>query len=1084
MTMNDVEFSETIAQLVHHKADYDASANHRCFEIEAVFPPRGKYADLFVRFVKVPSWHHPAYPESVHADAPHTHVVHYGRAYCKHEWLYPGENVADPKPIRIHLADVLSWFPGHVHNMVVTAEYNPKLRRFAIHEDTGAGAPIVSNALTTFDKSAFARLHARLSTEPHWTTSQTALLDICGSGQQCGLRMSCQAKALPQIKTACRQPTVDKCIARLTQLQQAGTVTWQNNVRGSVDNPWYQHFRVKTKTEVETKHVTHAELKTFLLNFKDNTYRYKKRYNFCERGIEVSLTMVKEQPGHLASHMSDALKSLASRPEKYELEVEYVGEGDTSSAASALRAGKDMVRILRKCLAYMQPVRNELARYPADETVTQIIQHFNHTLYPTETEHPVASRFCMKNPYVPTVVSLTPDRMDRLDLRQYTLFSKTDGYRSIGFVWQSTLYLLVEQKTCVAFPLSSASSPVNGCFVVDGEVYAPGNGRKLHYYIFDVYASPHGLVAELPLHARLQLARSLVGNAGSIVVHVKRPSTVEDGVGRIDYCECEGVVPRNDGYILMYAGPLTQSAAQPPMRQLVAMKWKTVEDCTADFRVQYDIRPPPPDGERNMIAVTLHALFTSHSNLSLHALTALTALTATPCATTTALPALRADVPFEPHDTAFVDPSLMTATAVVALPCDEKGVVCFGDEQQLLLYPTEIAEMQYDSHQRRWSVVRKRTDKTAPNALGVAIDNWELAHQPDFAPSENKVHDVAFLSQFATAGQTEFAQPTLDASSYYRASHAAARKTCGVTQYHNALKRSAVRWAVRQVGATTSCCADGLEVLELGCGRGTELVTCFMPMHVAAQPIKCYVGVDIDADGLLRASDGAYWRYHTMLQREQRTGDEVFPVVFLQGDCTRDVCGGSDDGDALDLAKWTHLPAHQRAYRRLFGAGQPSCGTFDCRLQFDVISVQFALHYMYRSPEFWRSLERLMRPGSMLVATVPNGEFITDKLTRHDGYYTVLTHDGFEFRYRRPDEPNGGVVCFSSTNIHEQEEPLFFASICRNIMAQHTTSLTCDIRSFATSDICDRDAAPTTRTDSEMEYSEEGHSVVVIRCCD
>ena len=58
--------------------------------------------------------------------------------------------------------------------------------------------------------------------------------------------------------------------------------------------------------------------------------------------------------------------------------------------------------------------------------------------------------------------------------------------------------------------------------------------------------------------------------------------------------------------------------------------------------------------------------------------------------------------------------------------------------------------------------------------------------------------------------------------------------------------------------------------MELGCGRGTELVTCFLPLHQLeenANKIQAYVGIDIDVDGLLRVNDGAYWRYCNVLKK-------------------------------------------------------------------------------------------------------------------------------------------------------------------------------------------------------------------------
>jgi len=1048
--MDDNIFIETINTLIYQKISYEKVNPSACFEIEAVFPPRGKYADLYIRFLKVPQWNHPAYPDCIVADELHTHIVYYGRAYCKHGWIYPGENVKEPKPIRIHAQNIF-WFPGHYHNMMVTAEYNISDRRFMILEEKTPCYPIVDNLETYFDKVKFSCLYKTLCFESKWQPSEISVLDICGSGYHCGLRMTCDSSLFSKIKNACRKRNVDESVEDIYKLQMQELITWQNNVRGEVlAAPWYNNFRIKTKTEVEKKNLSRSEIKQFLLNYKLNTYRFKKRYMFCDTdGFEISLTMVKEQSGENHAQMINILKCLSSCVEKYELEVEYKGQYKGQSIDSV---GEKMKNIIQFCIQNMQ---SESMPYGTiTENTTHIIKLYNRTLLPHYTNH--SDRFCMKNPYIPSVVSLTPARLSRLNTQNYTIMSKTDGFRSIGFVYQSQLFLIVENKRCIMFKIGC---PVHLCFIVDGEVYHTSNEKKLQYYIFDVYAHNEVQIPVLSLQKRLQVANIIEGNQESIIIRVKNISSKL----KVDPCDINGCIPNSDGFIIMYAGPLTHTSDNPIKKELVAMKWKHLDDCTIDFRVVYTIKPNVRKAN-----VLLYTLFTSQSNVSIHQISTVGLFDYS-----NTMPLPRTEVCFEPQDTGFSQDENNIIYSNIELQCNSNGIICFDNEKQLV-YPGEIAEMKYNVQVHQWEIIRKRNDKTTPNALGVANDNWELSHQYSFAPS--KLLNHSFLSKFVEDNQETFDTPSCESFHYYKPT-AYYRKVCGITQHHNVIKRDCVKWAFQQVKKPSS----KINIMELGCGRGTELVTCFLPIHQLEEnknSIHVYVGIDIDVDGLLRVNDGAYWRYCNVLKKNEYNRETMFPVVFLHGDCTKDL------GYPLNLSNWSALLPQKKAYTRLFGTGQPSSGTMACTMEYQLISIQFALHYMYQSITFWNNIKFLLSPGGILIATVPNGDFITDKLSQTNGAYTVSTFDEFEFCYKESSEKN--TVLFSSTKIHEKEEPLFRADICKQIIHGNVPMLTCEILLF--SEYIDRfeitdesQMIKCEQTASEIEYSKEGHYVVIIR---
>jgi SAM-dependent methyltransferase len=1041
-------FMSDFNALVQHKHAYE-STNDACFEIEAAFPPRGKYAALFIRFLKVPAWKdgRRMYPATVDPSSPHTCMVNYGRANCSNGWLYPGKEVA-PAPSRIRVLQIESWFPGHSHNAVVTAEYNTRKRAFEIHAETTPFYPIIQSAPSAFGKAEFRLLHRHLSGGEWKEARQTSTLDICGSGRKRGMRMTCKsAKAYSAfMKIANRATCVDAFVDRLMKLE--GDIEWQNNERGAVpSNEWYSLFRLKTKTEVQHIDITRAQICGFVRSYKTHTYRLKKRYIFSDARFEISLTMVKESSGTSFPDtvtMYDILKGVLSCDEKYELEIEYAATKDQHTR----RSGEMLVGWIDRCVGAM--VGEGDATVGAHE-LADVLRAHNRLLLKRED---APNDFLVRSMHAPSVVSLTPTRLEKLDCRRYTLLSKTDGERSIGLVYTSCLYLFPSNTRILKYSMPHWDASYR--IVLDGEVYKDDAGT-VYYYIFDVYASSVcPSVVDKPLIERLDSVRELdtcqAAGAACSAIHVqtKRCSTVERG---IDDCAVGTLQPRTDGLIVMYAGPLSRVASSDTQRSIVALKWKPAVDCTIDFKLSY----MPTKGSA-FAEVELLSLFTSQSHLSLTALLA---------GNRYELPAMRSLVPFVTTDTAYP----LRCEAVVRLPCNESGLIVEGSGEGRTIYPGDIAELSYREGGDGWCVVRKRADKTMPNALSVAIDNWELAHMPTFEPPAAPTPEL--LGRYCTpTGSACTAPPSAEADPYYKAGQA--RKHCRLTAHHNCIKRQSVLWAADEASKATLA---PLDMLELGCGRGTELVTCVLPQ--LSDRLASYVGVDIDEDGLLRPYDGAYWRYHSYLRGEGGKGPagKRPSVLFLQGDCSREAGGdGGEDADADGLAAWTDSAKQKMAY-----------ATLPSGAQFDVLSVQFAMHYMYRSPAFWRNVCRLLKPDGLLVATVPNGDFLRAKVEEGAGTYEVHTADDFAFTYAASERCATDEVLFSSTKIHAQPEPLFFRRACEAVVAETCGALlSCEIVPFADQAalpfrVPDGQSEGCELTAAEDEYSAHGHYVVVVR---
>lgn len=170
----------------------------------------------------------------------------------------------------------------------------------------------------------------------------------------------------------------------------------------------------------------------------------------------------------------------------------------------------------------------------------------------------------------------------------------------------------------------------------------------------------------------------------------------------------------------------------------------------------------------------------------------------------------------------------------------------------------------------------------------------------------------------------------------------------------------------------------GGKVLDLGCGKGGDL-TKWAKAHVAE-----YVGIDIAAVSIDQARSR-----HAGMHNASR-----FPAFFAALDCYAHPIS--------DV-----LPPHILAPP----PGRPSERPNDGPEVFDVVSMQFCMHYAFESEEKARTMldnvSRYLRRGGVFIGTIPNAEWMLKRLLSlppdapprfGNSVYTI------EFDDRRPKE--------------------------------------------------------------------------------
>lgn len=179
-------------------------------------------------------------------------------------------------------------------------------------------------------------------------------------------------------------------------------------------------------------------------------------------------------------------------------------------------------------------------------------------------------------------------------------------------------------------------------------------------------------------------------------------------------------------------------------------------------------------------------------------------------------------------------------------------------------------------------------------------------------------------------------------------------------------------------GSSSSNGGPPLRILDLACGKGGDLGK--WVLH--SRGIRNYVGVDV-ARGSLR---DAALRARKMRAKLPRA---TFTVADLGSDVPGRLRNKSSSSSSQQQQKmqplWTwslqQEPAHTTAephFERVRGGGISQDDTFD------VVSIQFAIHYMFssraRARRFFQTVSELLEIGGNLIATTIDARIVLDKL--------------------------------------------------------------------------------------------------------
>jgi len=160
-----------------------------------------------------------------------------------------------------------------------------------------------------------------------------------------------------------------------------------------------------------------------------------------------------------------------------------------------------------------------------------------------------------------------------------------------------------------------------------------------------------------------------------------------------------------------------------------------------------------------------------------------------------------------------------------------------------------------------------------------------------------------------------------------------------------------------------------MSVLDYGCGRGGDL------MKYYYSQVDFYVGIDVDNNGLASPGDGAISRYNQF----RKTKANFPKCSFIHAD------GGTllnyeDQNKALGGMDKKNMDLMNQYFSKESSK----------RTQFDSISCEFAVHYLFANEtvfsNFTQNINDYLKPGGIFILTTFDADRIIDALKDKDKY--------------------------------------------------------------------------------------------------
>ena len=769
----------------------------------------------------------------------------------------------------------------------------------------------------------------------------------------------------------------------------------------------YDDFNFRTSYSLETNFGSDSELVTDLKknwNQDKKFYRLINRYSFHHEDypLVVDLSIVRESKKQQNNLKESALFNL---PEKYEIEIELKNDLIDDSVTPEL-LDKMLKKISKFILSGLQGTNYPISYQEQKNVLKNYLQLFNADKYKENDEENIQPRdFIGPSSTTLQISNITPPNSDSniVNIRSnYTVTDKADGDRKMLYVSNKGKIYLITTLMEIEFTGCETDNREMFNSLLDGEHIKHNKmGEYINLYAaFDIYYINSKDIRELLFTPessdelvskfRLPLLSNFIKKLGAVLTNTKGlpPMNIQkktfyatsDSQSLFQMCNqlqrkilADEFVYETDGFIFTPSN-LSVGANEPGDKPKnykntwnYSLKWKPAKYNTIDFLATTKKTPSGQEYMGNVFEKGLNAKsldqIVQYKTIVLrvgyderkHGYI-------NPCddiykdilPETSNIDDTNTYKPVQFFPSNPVDNTAGITNIETKL--DTTNVKQMFTENNEIIEDNTIVEFRYDitrEKEWRWIPLRVRYDKTAEyrsgfkqygNAYHVAQSNWYSINNPitiDMLTTGNNIPD-------------EFADDDVYYNSKKGFSH-----TKALRDFHNLFVKKLLITQVSKPGDT---------LIDYAVGKAGDL------SKWIESNLSFVFGIDLSKDNIQNKIDGACARYLNSKKKFKIIPDGL----FIQGNASENIKNMnalySEKGKLITKAVFGEGPKDEKYLEKgiLKSYGKGANG-------FNVSSIQFAIHYMFESPN-----------------TLHN--FLTNisECTKLDGYFIGTSYDGKE----------------------------------------------------------------------------------------
>lgn len=687
-------------------------------------------------------------------------------------------------------------------------------------------------------------------------------------------------------------------------------------------------------------------------------FRTKKRFSFLHESghIRVDLTVVKAsaQPARTMP-ASGVVKAV----ERFEIEAEYLNS-----------AGGDPKQVIEEFFEVFEQIQQVIE--DTDHLLTNSQKRAILCAYLFMTNRPVVencdrdasklirervmarpkSHFLSYQPVTLEQQNILPPELGRLSiLKDYTVTEKADGERMLLFVDGNYDIYTIDPTLTVRsmgvkhqthkntlldgeFVRKSKFNTVLNTYMAFDVYFLDGNDVRNSPLIPDRFDAIKGFVQEMPKRSPFVVKAKQYLHEGDIFELAKKVYEKD-----YDY-HIDGLIftPAKLGVGTYYKGEKAAENTFGGMWPSV-LKWKPPEENSIDMLVTYGKEQFVPGLGRCVVA-DLQVAYHAGAYATIDPYTVLTGK--------------------ELVQNARIVPKSFANTHLLLRDGDSKPRTTLGE----IVYNNVIVEFSYDlsvGEQRAWVPYRLRTDKTnlyhrtrgnianTANSYNTAMNVWRSIHMP-------------VTRAMIVGDETLNEADVLRNDVYYSRNVSRARiLSKPMLEFHNKGVKSRLFDLFKN---------KNYSLIDMASGKAGD-----MRKWVQAR-YQRVLGVDSNLDNLLNSKDGAYKRLYQLNQHADHRTD----ILFVQ----KDISESWEDTSSIENEQMrdVYVTLSSKKVVSKSKAVRDSLSKFKNALNegFDVVSCQFAIHYMFRSDvaldTFCANVDQVLKKGGYFIGTCLNGAYV------------------------------------------------------------------------------------------------------------